>query len=368
MIEKQENKKKILLSTGGTGGHIFPTIVISKILTENNYEVLIVSDEQLNKYLNEIEYAYKIIQTGKTKAFKSMLLISKAIIQNYTLFKKFKPDLVIGFGSYATFPTLIISKFLKIPLFLHESNSIIGAVNRWFSGYANTILINFPELYGINISNAEKLKVVGMPVRNEILELANLEYNYPDFDKNEKFNILITAGSGGANFFSNQLLEVFEKLDKTMKKRLHIIHQARVEDLEKVKEFYVKNNISNEVKIFFNNIYEKYKVANLVICRSGTGTISEISTIGLPTIFIPSPNVLNDHQTKNVLIFEKENACILQKEVDFEIEKFYTILYDLVLNKNDILFTLKNNIKKLSNLNSNNNFLQQINNYFKNTD
>lgn len=359
-----EIKKKILLITGGTGGHIFPAITLSNILKSNGYSVLIVGDDQLNKYENSIECEFKIIKSGKTKSLKTVFSLIEGFFQSISIIKKFKPDLIIGFGSYATFPLLCAGKFLKVPFYLHESNSIIGKVNKWMSPYAKCIMTNFQELYGINIKNANKISVVGMPIRESIIEASKREYKYPDFSNDEKFNIFITGGSGGATFFSNQILQAIELLDKNIKKKICVYHQARIADIDKVKEFYVKYSIKNEVKIFFDDMNKKYKNANLVIARSGTGTISEITTVCIPTIFIPSPNVANNHQAKNVEVLKKANACIVQEEKDFNVEEFSHILKDLIENKNNILFNLIDNMKKFSNCKANDNILECINKFF----
>lgn len=360
------DKKRIILTTGGTGGHIFPAITTSNLLKEEGYSVIIVGDNQLEKYSDSMECEYKIVETGKTKSIKTFFSLIKGFFQNISIIKKFKPDLIIGFGSYATFPTLLASKFLKIPLFLHESNSTIGKVNKWMSNYANCIMTNFHELYGINIKNTSKIRIVGMPVRGNIMKLANKEFNYPDFSKNEKFNIFITAGSGGATFFGNQLIESIKLLDDKIKKNITIHHQVRLNDLDNVKEFYRNEHIEAEIKTFFNDMNEQFKNANLVISRSGTGTISELMTVGIPTIFIPSPNVANNHQFKNVELIAKLNACVLQEEKNFNPYDFAKILTDLILNKEDKLNTLKTNTQKFSNCNSNKNIINCINDFFIN--
>ena len=360
------DKKRIILTTGGTGGHIFPAITTSNLLKEAGYSVMIVGDKQLEKYADSIECEYKIVETGKTKSIKTVISLIKGFFQNVAIIKKFKPDLVIGFGSYATFSTLLASKFLKIPFFLHESNSTIGKVNKWMSNFANCIMTNFHELYGINIKNTNKIKIVGMPIRENIAKLANKEYKYPDFSKNEKFNIFITCGSGGATFFGTPLIEAIKLLDSKIKKSIIMHHQVRLNDLDSVREFYKNENIEAEVKTFFTNMDEQFKNANLVISRSGTGTISELMTVGIPTIFIPSPNVANNHQYKNTELLAKSNACVLQEEKDFNPENFAKLLTDLILNKENKLNVLRENTQKFSNINSNKNIVNCINEFFIN--
>ena len=344
-----DNNHKIILATGGTGGHIFPAITVSKIIKDAGLDAVIVSDTQLDKYKNHLEVKHKIIDTGKNKSLKSIIKIIFAIIKSFFLLKKEKPDLIIGFGSYATFPILVVAKLLKIKILLHEQNSHLGKVNRWFSKYASFIMTSFPEIYGVNIDYSNKIKYVGNPIRNNILNLINNVYKYPDLEK-EKFNILIIGGSGGATFFANQLLNSFRLLDN--KKKIHVVHQVRQDDLIKTKEFYSLNNISSEVKIFFDDMEERYKKAHLIICRSGATTMFELFAVGVPTIFIPSPNVANNHQYFNAKVVVEKDACILVEEKDFKEAEFAKMLDSLILDKNK-LETLGNNIRKLYNSDTN---------------
>lgn len=359
-------ERKIILTTGGSGGHIIPAIVMANKLKENGFDVKVVGDEQLKKYKNSLETSYEIIPTGKNKSIKSIFNIIKGIVKSFKILKKEKPKYVMGFGSYASFPILLSAKLLKISIILHEQNSHLGKVNKWFSNHADVIFTSFPELYGLNIENAHKIKCAGNPLRENIKKLYNQEYRYPDFNKGEKFNIFVYAGSGGASFFGNKFLETFEKLNSETKKKIKVIEQVRENDLIKTKEFFNKNNILNEVKTFFEDINEKFKVANLVICRSGS-SMFELFVAGLPVIFIPSPNVANNHQFYNAEMIEKQNACLLVEEQNFNPNNF-AILLESLMNNKEKLNELRENIKNLSTINSDEEILKIISNLFEEKD
>lgn len=351
--------KKIIIATGGTGGHIFPAIAVANELKKENIKVLIIGDKKLDNYSNHISVDYKVVSTAKTKTFKSAYFIVKGIVQTFFIFKKEKPDFVIGFGSYASFPSLVAAKLLKIPFALHEQNTCVGKVNRWFQNYAEVIFTSFPEIFGFNINNSEKIKYVGNPIRKNIKVLSNNVYKYPNFENGEKFNIFVVAGSGGASFFGNDFLNFIEYLDPKIIKNIHITHQVREDDLEKVKTLYKNKNISAEVNTFFNDINLQYAKANLVIARAGATTIAELASIGLPTIFIPSPFVANNEQYKNSKLLEKREACIMFKQEDFNGVKFGKLLNELILNK-DKLINLSNNIRQFTNINAEINIKEAI--------
>lgn len=337
--------KKVIIATGGTGGHVFPAIAVADRLKNDGMDVCIVGDEKLSKFVDQITVKYKIITSAKTKSIKSVFLIIKGIIESILFLKKEKPNLVIGFGSYATFPILVASVILKIPLALHEQNMYAGKVNRWFQKYAKVIFTSFPEIYGFSIDNSNKIRYVGNPVRNNIKELSKHEYKYPDFKNGEKFNILIIAGSGGASFFGNEFIKFIDYTDDNFKKNVNIIQQVKKEDLLKTKDTYKSKYISSNVRTFFDDMEEKYRQAHLVICRSGATTISELSVIGLPTIFFPSPFVANNHQYKNVENMLKQGSCIVFEQDKFRQEKFGEFISKIILDKHK-LFELSKNIKQ----------------------
>ncbi len=336
--------KKVIIATGGTGGHIFPAIAVADQLKKSGMDVYVVGDEKLNKFVDQITVKHKIISSAKTKSLKSAFFIIKGIIESFLFLKREKPDLVFGFGSYATFPILIASVFLKIPIALHEQNMFAGKVNRWFQSYAKIIFTSFPEIYGFSIDNSSKIKYVGNPIRSNIKELSNHKYKYPDFEKGEKFNILIVAGSGGASFFGNEFMKFIDYVDDNFKKNVNIVQQVRTDDLLNVRDTYRSKYISATVKTFFDDMDEKYKQANLVICRSGATTISEISVVGLPVIFFPSPFVTNDHQYKNAESILKYDSCIVFKQNEFKPEEFGKFISRIIMDKNRLV-SLSDGIK-----------------------
>ncbi len=340
-------EKRVIISTGGTGGHINPAIATAEYLIKNNINVLVIGNDKIEKYLIGKNINYKVIKCGSTlKSFKSLFNIFFGFLQSLKLIFSFKPQVIIGFGSYTTLPVLLASKFTKKSILLHEGNSFIGKINNFFLKDAEYLFTSFQEIYGIKINYSNKIYFTGVPIKEEIRKLYNNEYFPPK--KNEKFKILITSGSGGASFFSDAFLEVFDYFDKNIKNNLKIYHQVKIEEeLEKVKSFYDNLNIENEVKMFFDDMPEKILESHLVICRSGIGTASELAIIGRPVIFFPSPNVTNDHQLYNANFYKKNDAALVFEEKYFIAKEFSKTLLELIKN-NEQLISLAKNIKTLA--------------------
>lgn len=339
--------KNILITTGGTGGHIFPAIVLGDYLQERKCNVLMIGDERSENQISKTFINHKIIKSDyRINSIKSVKNILVGIYQSYKIIKDFKPNMIIGFGGYATLPVLLVAKFKKIPFCLHEQNSYMGRINRFFLKNAKYMFTSFQEMYGMNIDYSDKIVFTGNPVRKDIKKYYNNEYKYPETSEN--FNILITGGSGGASFFSNELKETFSFLNKKLKSKIHVFHQVKEDnEIDCVKQFYMKENIKFMVSKFFDNMPELITKSHLIIARSGVGTSSEISVIGRPVIFIPSPNVVHNHQIYNANFYKRSNACMIIDEKNFIASDFAQTLTTLINNKNELTSFAKN-IKKLA--------------------
>ncbi len=340
-------EKKVIISTGGTGGHINPAVATAEYLVKNNIDVLIVGNDKIEKYLVGKNIKYKVIKCGSTlKSFKSLFNIFIGFLQSLKIIFSFKPQVVIGFGSYTTLPVIMASRIMKKNILLHEGNSFIGKINNFFLKNAEYLFTSFQEIYGIKINYSNKIYFTGVPIKEEIRKFYNNEYLPPKQD--EKFKILITSGSGGASFFSDIFLETFDYFESNVRNNLKIYHQVKKEEeLKKVKSFYKNLNIESEVKMFFDDMPKKMLESHLIICRSGTGTASELSVIGRPVIFFPSPNVANDHQLYNANFYKKNNAAIVFEEKYFIAKEFSKTLLELMKNS-EKLISLAKNIKSLA--------------------
>lgn len=353
-----KDKLKFFLATGGSGGHIFPAIAVAETLTDDGNNICILADDVYKKYSSN-NLNHRIIKAGKTlKKLEDIINIIKGFFQAKKLIKQEKPDLVIGFGSYATLPTLMACYYTKTPFILHEQNAYIGKINKLFCKYAQKMMTSYYEMYGINFNDMNKTTYTGLPIRKELKNLYELEYKLPE--ENEKFIVLITGGSGGAKIFSEYLPKIFDEQHKDIQKHIKVYHQVREEYLDIVKDYYRKINLEASVSTFFNNMDELLVKAHLVIGRAGSNTLFETAIAGKPSIIIPLINSANNHQEINASVFENNNAIIKILEKDFNIQDFQNIFFSLIQNQ-DKLFSLSKNIRKMANKNADKNIVKIIN-------
>ncbi len=355
-----ENKKiKVFLATGGSGGHIFPAISIAEKLANENNNICIVADKVYQKY-SSCNLNYRIIDAGKTlKSFSSIKSIITGFFQAVKLIKFEKPDLVIGFGSYATLPTLMACIWTKTPYILHEQNAYIGKINKLFGKNAKKIMTTYHELFGVKFNDMDKIVYTGNPVRKDIKKLKDVEYSYPK--DGEKFITLITGGSGGAQIFSEYLPKIFDEKHKDEQKNLKVYHQVREEFVDTVREYYKKIGLDAVVEPFFNNMNELLAKVHLIIGRAGSGTLCETSISGKPSILIPLTNRGNNRQEVNARTFEKNNAGIVILEKDFNIKDFQKLFFELIKDKNR-LEEMSKNARKIAVVNADDEILKIIKN------
>ena len=342
---KSNNKSTIIIATGGTGGHVAPALsIIDKLIEHNLIIITDIRGEAFFKkfYNNEDKSVHKnnfnhqlIVHNitspnnkGLINKLKSLFQILFSTIKCLNLFIIKKPQIIIGFGGYSSVTPLIAAKFLRIPIIIHEQNAILGRANRFLSKFANILALSFKETK-FN-KNFCKSIFIGNPVREEFNIIGKLKYNPPEQGK--QFSILIMGGSLGASFFSDKIPTILCSLPIELKKRLKVFHQVKEEEMVNVKKIYEKNKINSEVKSFFEDIFIQFKKAHLIIARSGGSSIAEILAANRPTIFIPLPTSLDNHQEENAKYIVKNNGAWLLDQNKTSPKLFKTFLKDLILN------------------------------------
>jgi len=350
-------RKRILIASGGTGGHIFPAIALGEEL-EKKYDVFYTFDERSKSYVNldaDNTFVIKISNNkgsgliGKLKYFIQLLL---ALICARGILQKVKPDLVIGFGGYTTFPTLAAALSKSgATIMLHEANSVIGKANEFFLKDAKIIAGGFKDIEGIAPEFMNKFYYTGTPIRSNIEKIVRKK-------KSDKITLLIFGGSQAAKKFSEIIPAAILKLDKKIRNKLHIIEQVKAEDVEEIKNFYDTHTISNEIKSFFSDIDQKYVIADLVIARAGASTISELVRLKIPSILIPLPTSAKNHQYKNAKYLADKNACELIDENTLEIHTLTAKIEKVIKN----ISKYEENLAKLE-IDSRKNLLKLIGNF-----
>ena len=309
-----KNNKNILIVGGGTAGHVLPAIQLSKEFIKDNYNVIFITDSRMfdfvkkninSKNINVLCFKGKGFYKGSIfKNIKFIYSLAYAFIQSFNYIIKYRPIISYGFGGVITISPIIVSKFFKIPIILHEGNIVLGKANKLLYKYANILTTFFPTLDN-NSRNLYNYKFIGMPVRKEIESIHKNKYQI----KNDKLiNILITGGSLGAEVMATNIARALSCFPEEFKNKISILQQVREENYLYLKQLYDHSLINYKLETYIKNMSESLNWCHLIICRSGAGTIAENLIAGRPSIMIPLPNSSDNHQMKNALMIEKFGA------------------------------------------------------------
>lgn len=355
-------KPRFIISGGGTGGHIYPAVAIANELKSRfpEAEFLFVGakDKMEMQKVPQAGYAIKGLWisgiqrklTLDNAMFPFKLLSS--MWNSFRIIKSFKPDVVIGTGGFASGAVLKVASMLNIPTVIQEQNSYPGITNKLLAKKANKICVAYENLERFFPKN--KMILTGNPVRQDLINEASKSeaIAYFKLDANKK-TLLVLGGSLGARRI-NQLIE--KELDFLLSQNIQIIWQCGKLYLNDYSKYNEKENV--QVVAFIDRMDLVYAAADVVISRSGASSVSELCIVGKPTIFIPSPNVAEDHQTKNAKAISDKNGAILIKESELDVQ-FETVFSDLISNESKQA-ELSQNIKKLAKPNATKDIVEEI--------
>ncbi|MGA8281665.1 MAG: undecaprenyldiphospho-muramoylpentapeptide beta-N-acetylglucosaminyltransferase [Desulfobacterales bacterium] len=313
---------RLLIAGGGTGGHLFPGIAIAREFMARNAQnaVLFVSTGNPfeRKTLARAGFPLETVSVAGIKGrgigqkLKSLALIPLGIVQSGWIIKSFKPDLVLGVGSYAAGPVVLTAWMTGIPVVLHEQNILPGITNRALARFARCIYVSFENTAGR--FDTTRVRLTGNPVRREILSPAAVEDREDDGrpDRTSVLNILIAGGSQGAHAINIAVIAALPLAQQ--KERLRIVHQTGAADEDHIRAAYAAKGIDAVVAAFFEDMDRRYRQADLIICRAGATTVAEITAVGKAAIFIPFPFAADDHQKLNAEALAAQGAAEMIEE------------------------------------------------------
>ncbi|MGX7667056.1 undecaprenyldiphospho-muramoylpentapeptide beta-N-acetylglucosaminyltransferase [Flavobacterium pedocola] len=346
-----KDNPKFIISGGGTGGHIYPAVAIANELKSRfpKADILFVgaSDKMEMQKVPQAGYPIKGlwiagIQRKLTlqNAMFPLKLIS-SLAKSFGILKSFKPDVVIGTGGFASGAVLKVASMMGTPTVIQEQNSYPGITNKLLSKKANKICVAYENLE--RFFPKENMILTGNPVRQDLISVADKRTEAAAYFKLDpaKKTLLVLGGSLGARRI-NQLIA--KELEFLLSQNVQIIWQCGKLYFEEYKHFDEKENV--QVLSFIDRMDLVYAAADVVISRSGASSVSELCIVGKPVIFIPSPNVAEDHQTKNAKAIVDKNGAILLKEADLDAQ-FETVFQDLISNS-EKQNQLSANIKELA--------------------
>ncbi len=346
--------KKILISTGGTGGHVIPAEIIDEHLCDN-YEIYYSSDKRGLKYLSFNKKKVVVINTPKLNfnfflPFK-LIKLFYLILVSLVYLKKEKINKLISIGGYMSIPVIIAARILSLKVYLLEPNLTLGRSNKFFLNFSEKIicysdkLVNFPKKF-IN-----KIELINPLVFKTFYKIKK------DINHNKKFRFLISGGSQGANIFDEIIKEVMVDLAK--KYPLKVIQQTSTQNIENLTNFYGLNNIENEIFDFEKNFVNLINKSDLCITRAGATSLAEISIMNKPFIAIPLPTSRDNHQMENAKYYENLGCCWILDQKTLNKEKLLNVLFKILDNKSDIV-DKESNLKKLNYKNSWNDVNQKL--------
>jgi len=301
-------RPSILVMAGGTGGHIFPGLAVAEYLRICGWSVSWLGNQNGMEYrlVKSCDFPFEAVEFGglRGKGLKAKLMLPmnliRACIQSWKIMRRIKPSVVLGMGGYITFPGGLVTKLLKHPLVLHESNSVAGSANRALAKIAMRTLTGFPN----TMPHAEW---VGNPIR---AEFEHIEAPAKRYDQRQgPLSILVVGGSLGAAALNEAIPAALALMPKDI--RPIVIHQAGDKHLADLQMRYADLGVTADIRPFIDDMPSAYAQADLVICRAGAMTVSELAACGVASCLIPFPFAIDDHQTANAKFLADADAAVL---------------------------------------------------------
>lgn len=316
--------KTILIMAGGTGGHIFPGLAVADEMRAAGWDVVWMGGKGGMEERLVPPHGHRTAWI-RARAARGKGLLQKLFLPANLLYAfwesarhilRIKPDVVLGLGGYVAFPGGMMASLLNKPLALHEQNAIAGVTNRVLAGVCDKVMQAFPE----TLKGAEW---TGNPVRAGIASLDVPEKRF--HDRSGPLRILVVGGSLGAQALNEALPKAVSLLDE----KPRIVHQAGEKHLDALKAHYAKAGVQGELVAFIQDMAQRYAEADLVICRAGAMTISELAAGGLASVLVPFPHAVDDHQTANARFLADRGAAILLPQTELTPEKLAALIGSL---------------------------------------
>lgn len=325
----------VVLAAGGTGGHVYPAEALASEMLKRGYRLALITDRRGDAYggvLGELE-TFRVRAGGVAgKSIGARLLsfieIGIGIFQARAILKRIKPQVVVGFGGYASVPPIVAACLGKYKTAIHEQNAVFGRANRALASRVDRVVTCFEEIEALSKTVSLKTVRSGMPVRSAIFDLRNSKF--PNMDSKSSLEILILGGSQGARVLSDVVPAAMGLLPTKLKNRVHITQQCRPEDLDRVKSIYAEAGIDADLSSFFNDVPVRMANAHLIIGRCGASTVAEALVIGRPSIMVPYPYAVDNHQAKNAHAVDEAGAGWLMPESAFTSEALANRLENLL--------------------------------------
>ncbi len=295
--------RHFVLAAGGTGGHMMPAHALAEELLLRGHRAALITDDRGARIPGLFDNVQvHVLPAGRLGGgpagwLRAMRAILTGRAMALRLYETFQPAAVIGFGGYPAFPALLAARRDRIPTVIHEQNAVLGRVNRLVASKVDAIATAYQQVERLPANAADKVQLVGNPVRDVVLALRDRPF--PPLAGDGVFRLLVTGGSQGASILSDVVPEGLSLLPEHFRRRLQVTQQCRSEDIEQVRARYAVLGIPADLATYLPDLPEKLAWSHLVIARAGASTIAELTAAGRPAILIPLPSATDDHQTFN---------------------------------------------------------------------
>ncbi|MCJ8301122.1 undecaprenyldiphospho-muramoylpentapeptide beta-N-acetylglucosaminyltransferase [Shewanella sp.] len=328
--------KRILIMAGGTGGHVFPALAVAKFLSQKGWKVrwLGTAERMEARLVPQHGFDIDFIDikgvrgNGLLRKLAAPFKVMRSVMQAKEVIQEFKPDVVLGMGGFASGPGGVAARLMGIPLVLHEQNAIPGMTNKLLSRFASKVLCAFEDTF-----EQVSAQVVGNPIRKELVELG---LSAKEDCGEDALKVLVVGGSLGAKVFNDLMPGVTDAVSKTHS--ITVWHQVGKGNLVSVKGEYQHLGQDGSVIVaeFIDDMEAAYRWADVVLCRAGALTVSELAAVGLPSILVPYPHAVDDHQTKNAQVLVNAGGAFLLPQTILDADKLINKLQILASDRAEL--------------------------------
>lgn len=319
--------RTLLIMAGGTGGHIFPALAVADTMRERGWNVvwLGAADRMETRIVPQTGILLETLAIGGVRGKGLLTQLAqpwvqlKALAGALRVILHHRPDVAIGFGGFTGFPGGLAMKLLRLPLVIHEQNSVAGLTNRTLAKIADRVLFAFPGAFPGHDG------CVGNPVRSEITTVALPQQRFAG--RSGPLKLLVVGGSLGAQVFNEEVPKALAALPEAL--RPQVLHQAGEKHLATLQANYANAGVVAECAAFIANMAQAYADADLVLCRAGALTVAELASIGAAAVLVPYPHAVDDHQTGNARFLSEAGAGVLLPQTEFSAARFAALLQDM---------------------------------------
>ncbi|EKV29992.1 pyrophosphoryl-undecaprenol N-acetylglucosamine transferase [Caenispirillum salinarum AK4] len=324
---------RIVLTAGGTGGHVFPAEALAATLLERGHDLTLVTDARGAEYggvLGQLKTvrvrAGQVAGRGRLGQMAGLFDILRGAWEARRILAGMNPAVVVGFGGYASIPAMAAASMLHLPTIIHEQNGVLGRANRMLAKKVTAVATSFEDVRRLPPGVAHER--VGMPVRQAIVDVRDTPY--PDTGPDARLRVLVLGGSQGARVLSDIVPGALAALPEGLRRRLEVTQQCRPEDLDRVRGAYDEADLGHvALSDFFSDVPQRLAEAHLVIARAGASTVAEAMVVGRPAILVPLPHAIDDHQTANAQALDAAGGGWLIPQDRFTVELLAARLTDL---------------------------------------